>query len=131
MEKKELTSRELVDEAYRNAVEHGFWADPPELGTIIAMIHSELSEALEELRRGNRLYPDSPEIPPVYYSGNGYISEDWNSHCTKPEGFAVELADAMILIASTFGLLGYDLEAIIREKMQYNETRPRMHGKKF
>ena len=128
-----LTITELVEEAHRNAVEHGFWDDPPELGTFIAMIHSELSEALEELRRDDRsvISEDGKSTPPVYYSGNGYFSAEPTSHCQKPEGFAVELADAVILVASLFGHLGYDLEAVIREKMRYNTTRPKMHGRKF
>lgn len=100
----------LVHEAHGNAVKHGFWDDPPEFGTSIALIHSELSEALEEVRKGN---------PPAYTVQG------------KPEGYATELADAVIRIADLCGWMDIDLEAVIREKMRYNATRPYKHGKKF
>ena len=43
----------LVAKAHENAVKHGFWEPPLPFGTAIALIHSELSEALEEERNGN------------------------------------------------------------------------------
>ena len=43
---------ELVGRAHDNAVKHGFWDPPLNFGTAIALIHSELSEALEEERAG-------------------------------------------------------------------------------
>lgn len=47
-----MTISELVARAHDNAVKHGFWNPAPEFGTAIALIHSELSEALEEVRAG-------------------------------------------------------------------------------
>lgn len=38
---------ELVEHAHKNAREHGFWDEPREVGTLIALVHSEVSEALE------------------------------------------------------------------------------------
>lgn len=49
----------------------------------------------------------------------------------KPEGVAVELADAVIRIADLCGHLGIDLDAVIAEKMAYNAGRPYKHGKRF
>lgn len=46
---------ELVGRAHDNAVKHGFWDPPLNFGTAIALIHSELSEALEEERAGRAL----------------------------------------------------------------------------
>ena len=131
---------EMVKKAHENAVNHGFWNPPLEFGTAIALIHSELSEALEEEREGR---------PMVWYKCN---EADGVSTCApqdetdclmygkenlckyrskKPEGVAVELADAVIRIADLCGHLGIDLDAAIREKMAYNEGRPYKHGKKF
>lgn len=130
MENKPLTVTELVQEAHGNAVKHGFWDEPPEFGTSIALIHSELSEALEEVRAGNRIRPGEP-TPAVYYSGGGYVATASTACAKKPEGYAMELADAVIRIADLCGYMEIDLEAVIREKMEYNATRPYKHGKKF
>lgn len=108
---EEMTLNALVKLAHQNAVEHGFWDKPPEFGTSVALIHSELSEALEEVRK---------DKPAVYHLVTG-----------KPEGWATELADAVIRIADLCGYMGIDLDAVIRDKMRYNATRPYKHGKKF
>jgi NTP pyrophosphatase (non-canonical NTP hydrolase) len=121
---------QLVKDCHENAKAHGFWNDPREFGTTIALVHSELSEALEEMRVGNRIRPGQP-TPMVYYSGGGYVASEPTECCKKPEGVAVELADAVIRIADLCGHLGIDLEKTIIEKMAYNETRPFKHGKKF
>ena len=106
-----MTIRELVSRAHENAARHGFWDKPPELGTSIALIHSELSEALEEHRKGD-----------------GFLSYVKDG---KPEGIAAELADEVIRIADLCGAVGIDLEEVIAEKMKYNEGRPYRHGKKY
>lgn len=136
-----MTISELVTRAHDNAVKHGFWDPAPAFGTAIALIHSELSEALEEDRAGR------PETWYKCTAGNGdgtmcnpkrWIDCDMagkESRCpfrnAKPEGVAVELADAVIRIADLCGHLGIDLEAAIDLKMAYNETRPFKHGKRF
>lgn len=88
------------------------------------LIHSELSEALEEVRAGK---------PGLYFKEvNGFtVTDATERRGEKPEGVAVELADAVIRIADLCGHLGIDLEAAIDLKMAYNETRPFKHGKRF
>ncbi len=76
---------ELVRSAHENAVEHGFWEDPPDFGTSIALIHSELSEALEEVRADNRIRPGFP-TPPVYYSGGGGRGEHPHADVQQARG---------------------------------------------
>jgi RecJ-like exonuclease len=87
----------------------------------IALIHSELSEALEELRKGM-----SAEYTASYSNvGN-------NNRLDKPEGWAVELADCVIRIFDYVGAKGIeDFEGIIKRKMEYNKTRPWKHNKNF
>ncbi len=125
-----MTISELVDRAHMNAVEHGFWDPGPDFGTSIALIHSELSEALEEMRVGNKIRPGQP-TPTVYYGGGGYVASAPTKCCTKPEGVAIELADAVIRIADLCGHMGIDLEDAIALKMEYNQGRPHKHGKLF
>ena len=125
-----MTISEIVKCAHENAVKPGFWENPPEFGTAIALIHSELSEALEEMRAGNKIRPGNP-VPMVYYSGGGYVASAPTKCCLKPEGVAIELADAVIRIADLCGHMGIDLDAAITLKMEYNEGRPFKHGKLF
>lgn len=103
---------ELSREIHANAVEHGWWDEERGFPEIIALCHSELSEALEEYRNGRML----DEV----YHGNG----------GKPEGIAVEMADCMIRILDWCGKAGIDIDAIMREKCDYNRTRPYRHGGK-
>lgn len=104
---------ELAKEIHQNAVEHGWWDEPRTFGEIVALCHSELSEALEEHRAGRAM---------VWYKFDG--AED------KPEGIAVEMADCIIRILDWAGKQGLDMDAIIREKMEYNKKRPYRHGGK-
>lgn len=81
------------------------------LAAKLALIHSEVSEALEELRNG-RHYTE------VYYNGE------------KPEGFPVELADTVIRILDLCAMTGIDLEAVLLKKLAFNVTRGHKHGGK-
>jgi hypothetical protein len=49
----------------------------------------------------------------------------------KPEGIAVELADCIIRILDWCGREGIDIDAIIRQKHEYNKSRPFRHGGKL
>ena len=103
---------QLVKMAHDNSVKKGFWEDKREFGTSLALIHSEISEALEDERAGKG-YNE------VYFEGE------------KPCGIPTELADAVIRIADLCGAYGIDLEKAIETKMVYNTTRPFKHGKKL
>ncbi len=104
------TLNELAQQINDNARDKGFWDADRNMGEMLMLAVSELSEALEEHRY---------DRPPVYYS-NG-----------KPEGVAVEIADCIIRCLDTMHSLGVDLDAIVAEKMAYNATRPLKHGKAY
>lgn len=104
---------ELAKEIHQNAVEHGWWDEPRTFGEIVALCHSELSEALEEFRAGRDM---------VWYANK--------DEKTKPEGIAVEMADCIIRILDWVGKENIDMDAIVLEKMDYNKTRPYRHGGK-
>lgn len=48
----------------------------------------------------------------------------------KPQGVAVEMADVLIRVLDWFGSEDLDVEAIVRQKHEYNKTRPYRHGNK-
>ena len=76
----------------------------------VALIHSEISEALESWRNKEPvLWMDGP----------------------KPCGLASEYADAAIRLYHYAHLNGFDLDEEIARKMNYNETRPYRHGGKL
>lgn len=79
------------------------------LPTELCLMHSELSEALEEYRRDR-----DPHV--VYYKDQ------------KPMGIPIELADVVIRIADTCEHYGINLEEAIEMKMAYNQKRPYKHG---
>lgn len=122
---------EIAKEIHQNAVEHGWWDEPRTFGEIVALCHSELSEALEEYRAGRSMVWNRCGTDGVC-DINGCM-EDYKickHRKGKPEGIAVEMADCIIRILDWAGKEGLDMDAIIREKMEYNKTRPYRHGGK-
>lgn len=112
---------DLQERIYKTAKEHGWWDEPRTFGDIIALCHSELSEALEEYRNGK----------PMNYVNVGAIPSNIPlTFVPKPEGIAVEMADCIIRILDWAEHEGVDMQQILLDKMAYNETRPYRHGGK-
>ena len=99
----------VAKSVYKNAVNHGFWEEEPNDGERMALIHAEISEALEALRDGN---PSSNKI--IDYSS---LEE--------------ELADAVIRIMDYCFGKDLDIAGAILAKIEYNRSREYMHGKSF
>ena len=119
---------ELVQEAHQNAVNKGWWEEDRSFGELIALMHSELSEALEDYRDGKQPWCMSYEWTDqdgMKWTKRYMVDEEW-----KPCGIPSELADVVIRIFDTCGRYGIDLERAITEKMAYNATRPHKHGGK-
>jgi NTP pyrophosphatase (non-canonical NTP hydrolase) len=124
-----LTVEEMQRMAWENSEAHGFHdsLNPPHgsawknyIAAKLALIHSEVSEALEDLRTGNHA---------AALSSSALIQTEEDEHPGKPYGFMSELADIVIRVGDLAGIVGGDLEAALELKMEYNATRPYRHGK--
>lgn len=120
---------ELVEQSHSMAKERGWWDEPREDGTLLMLMVCELAEAAEEARNNK---------PDVYFnSDQGAVTLEQAQterirFNNKPEGLAIELVDTVIRIADYFGSKGWDLEELVKLKMEYNKDRPYRHGgKKF
>lgn len=105
---------ELVAKSYANSVAKGFKDPAPSIPELLVLVHSELSEALEEHRNGR-------EPTEIYFNPE---------KPDKPEGIPIEIADAVIRLADLCGQFRIDLAEAIRIKQAYNATRPFKHGGK-
>lgn len=109
---------EFAERVHSNAVAHGWHDQPRTFGDVVALCHSELSEALEAYREpgalSDRMFHLMPGRPP------------------KPDGMLPELADVIIRILDYAGSIratGQLLESL-RLKHAYNASRPYRHGGK-
>lgn len=96
-------------EVHDLAVSKGWYDSNRSVGDMIALCHSELSEALES------------------YRSHGL--DEWTEG-DKPEGFGIELADCIIRILDMSESLGINIQRCVSVKHAYNKTRPYRHGNK-
>jgi NTP pyrophosphatase (non-canonical NTP hydrolase) len=145
--------------AFKKAVskcahEHGWWdvKDPYQaskvnggpvrnMGEMIALMHSELSEALEAWREHDNIteiryeYPNGDNGEVICLYAPHFLRDDGEGNSItelgKPVGVASEFADVIIRILDTCDTLNIPItEALIR-KHQYNLSRPYRHGGKL
>jgi NTP pyrophosphatase (non-canonical NTP hydrolase) len=111
---KSLT--QMRDEVLEFCAAHGWYDKPVSFGEAIALLHSEVSEALEAFRIWGLEDGTALQAPE---GGHG-----------KPEGVGSEFADVLIRLLDYAARFGVDLDYEYERKMAYNRTRPYRHGDK-
>ena len=123
----------LAQEIHAVNVKNGFYDNPVEFGTSLMLVTSELAEALEADRKGKH---------PNLFDFNQYIRSGFTREAntdTMASAFKRhvkdtvqdEIADAIIRLLDISEHMGFDMEFHIRQKLEYNKTREKMHGKKY
>lgn len=101
---------------HQNAKNKGFYDGPLgqrtdlRIASMLALVHSEVSEALEDVRKGHM---------------KTEIESDG-----KPVGFPSELADIVIRVLDMAEWMGIDMNAVMKLKHDYNCTREYRNGNK-
>lgn len=132
---------QFCQQAYQNSKDKGFWDEqevklesdkvdgvcksfkqrPINFGEKYMLMVSELCELFEAHRKGKLNAPCDKEATvadPTSIGGTRRLTNEEE-----------ELADLAIRLADYCGYRGINLGAAIISKMQYNSTRPYMHGK--
>jgi NTP pyrophosphatase (non-canonical NTP hydrolase) len=118
---------ELAKQVHENAKAKGFFEKEKNIGEMLCLIHSEVSEALAADRK-NKYALMPAEFVQDNCDNNDFIEayKDWVKGT-----FEEEMADIVIRVMDLCAFKGIDLENHIKAKMRYNSLREYKHGKKY
>jgi NTP pyrophosphatase (non-canonical NTP hydrolase) len=130
----------LATEIHENAKSKGFFDSEKNIGEMLCLIHSEVSEALEADRK-KWYYENIDESKKWFIKGlaDANYGASFNGdeafknefeHSVK-NTFEDELADVIIRVLDLCAFKGIDIESHIKAKMRYNASRPHKHGKSY
>ncbi len=125
---------DAAKQIHEDAKRKGFWDSEREVGTLLMLCVSELSEALEADRKGRyanlQAYNECEKADDIFESDKE-VYELSSFQSLIKDTFEDELADTVIRILDLCGAMGIDIERHINLKLKYNRSRERMHGKAY
>lgn len=99
------------------------------ISQMLMLIVSELSEALEALRKDNTATEYNVEAIKNWVDNGATFKTEFEQNIK--DKFEDEIADAFIRILDLAGGLGIDLGLFVKNKLLYNSLREKKHGKNF
>ncbi|MGB0850284.1 MAG: hypothetical protein ACPGTP_03490 [Bacteroidia bacterium] len=117
----------LSTEIHETAKSKGFYDGERNIGEVLALIHSEVSEALEADRKNHYTRTELSQI--VQETDNEVFKSKFEESIKNT--FEDELADILIRVMDLAGYRGVDLEEHLKAKVRYNSLREHKHGKKY
>lgn len=117
----------LSKQCHENARRKGFYDKDKNIGEMLALIHSEVSEALEADRIECHTNEDIKRI--ITISSDRKFEEEFLDHVK--DTFESELADIIIRVFDLSAFKAINLEAHIKANMRFNTLRPIKHGKAY
>jgi len=122
------TIAQLQKEIHQNAITKGWYEKEKSVPEHLALIHSEVSEALEADRKDKYVWGRDSIMLCNALPDNKKFSEVFVD--LIKDTFADELADVVIRVMDLAEWKGIDLQSHIEAKMRYNSTREHKHGGK-
>lgn len=129
----------LSQQIHENAIIKGFYDSDRNLGEMLCLIHSEVSEALEALRTNQ--HASGLDETNIFIKG---MADKNFGHTFKDDeffknyfesrvknSFEDELADIIIRVLDLAAYKKIDIESHVKAKMRYNSLRQYKHGKNF
>lgn len=126
-----MNLNELSQEIHAISKSKGFYepSEKKNTGEVIALVHSELSEALEADRNGYNEIINDDILTKLGQFDNETFKKAFELHIK--DTFADEWADALIRILDFAAYKKMNIEQHVKLKMRYNSLRPYKHGKNY
>ncbi len=119
---------EIAKEIHQNAVNKGFFEGEKNIGEMLCLIHSEVSEALECDRKGHHC--DNEQVIRINAIESDILFKIEFKNVVK-DTFGAELADILIRDLDLAAFKNIDLEQFVKAVMRNNSLREYKHGKKY